>query len=242
MTMFLLAGCASAALLALAPSGAHAQIPVTDAIAAAQQEIMNTQMYQQVAQAISTVRQLQQSYQMLTSQYNQLVSTYNAIVHATSVQGLASGLGRLSNGLGATEIGGLMNGVGSLAGTEDQIARMRILDFSGSGVTLNEIDRRLTRIGSTYSMAQQGIAQTEQRLAGLQELMRQIDSQPDLQASAALQNRIQGEVALINAQQQQYAQLQLIASAQAREDEVRAEIIQRTSVERWRDSLAPLSE
>lgn len=56
MKRTLLAGAAIAALALTVPGTARAQIPVTDALANAQAQITNSQLYQQVAQAVATVR------------------------------------------------------------------------------------------------------------------------------------------------------------------------------------------
>ena len=231
----LLGGLALAWPLALGLGTARAQIPVTDAIANAQAQITNSQLYQQVAQAVATVRQLE-------AQYQQLQETYSAIAHTTSVSGLASRLGGVANGLGATEIGGLLNGAGSLAGTAEQVASLRLFSSTGTDLTATELTRRAQRIGGIQAAALQGVRQTEQRIAGLRELMSEVDGQPDLQASAALGNRIQAEHALLGAQQQQLAQLQLMARAGESADLLRAEEAQRRSAEQWRDSLQPLGE
>ncbi|UFN51808.1 hypothetical protein LPC08_26010 (plasmid) [Roseomonas sp. OT10] len=58
MKRTLLAGAATASLALTVPGMARAQIPVTDALANAQAQITNSQLYQQVAQAVATVRQL----------------------------------------------------------------------------------------------------------------------------------------------------------------------------------------
>ena len=234
MRRFLLAGVTLAAMAA-APGAALAQIPVTDAVANLQAQITNSQLYQQVAQAVATVRQLEQQYQ-------QLQATYNAIAHTTSVSGLASRLGGVANGLGATEVGGALTGVGSLAGAAEQVASLRLFSSTGTDLTATELTRRAQRLGNIQAAALQGMRQSEQRITGLRELLGEIDAQPDVQAAAALSNRIQAEQALLAAQQQQLTQLQLMAAAQQQGDVLRAEEAQRQSAERWRDSLQPLGD
>ncbi len=235
MKRTLLAGVAVAALALAMPGAARAQIPVTDALANAQAQITNSQLYQQVAQAVATVRQLEQ-------QYAQLQATYNVLAHTTSVSGYASGLGRVANGFGATEIGGMMTGAGSMAGTAEQVANLRFFQSSGTDFSATELTRRAQRLGGIQAAAMQGVRQSEQRIAGLRELMGEIDGQPDVQASAALNNRIQAEHALLSAQQQQLAQLQMMAAVQQQGDLLRAEEAQRQSAEQWRDSLPPLGD
>lgn len=232
MKQTLLAGAAALAL-AVMPGAATGQIPVTDALANVQAQITNSQLFQQVAQAVATVRQLEQQYQ-------QLQATYNVLAHTNSVSGLASRLGGVANGFGAHEIGGALTGVGSLAGAADQVANLRHFQSSGTDFSATELTRRAQRLGNIQAAALQGMRQSEQRIAGLRELMGEIDGQPDIQASAALNNRIQAEHALLSAQQQQLAQLQLMAAAQQQGDLLRAEEAQRQSAERWRDSLPPL--
>ena len=235
MKRTLLAGAAVAALALVMPGTARAQIPVTDALANAQAQITNSQLYQQVAQAVATVRQLEQ-------QYSQLQATYNVLAHTTNVSGYANGLGRVANGLGATEIGGVMTGAGSMAGTAEQVANLRFYSSSGTDFSATELTRRAQRLGGIQAAAMQGMHQSEQRIAGLRELMGEIDGQPDVQASAALNNRIQAEHALLSAQQQQLAQLQMMASVQQQGDLLRAEEAQRQSAEQWRDSLPALGD
>lgn len=235
MKRTLLAGAAALALAVAAPGAARAQIPVTDALANAQAQITNSQLVQQVAQAVATVRQLEQQYQ-------QLQATYNVLAHTTSVSGLASRLGGVANGYGASQIGGAMTGVGSLAGAADQVANMRFFSSSGTDFSATEMTRRAQRLGNIQAAAMQGMHQSEQRIAGLRELMGEIDGQPDVQASAALNNRIQAEHALLSAQQQQLAQLQMMAAVQQQGDMLRAEEAARQSAEQYRDSLQPLGD
>lgn len=235
MKRTLLAGAAVTALALAMPGTARAQIPVTDALANAQAQITNTQLYQQVAQAVATVRQLEQ-------QYAQLQATYNVLAHTTSVSGYANGLGRVANGFGATEIGGVMTGAGSMAGTAEQVANLRFYQSQGTDFSATELTRRAQRLGGIQAAAMQGVRQSEQRIAGLRELMGEIDGQPDVQASAALNNRIQAEHALLSAQHQQLQQLQMMAAVQQQGDLLRAEEAQRQSAEQWRDSLPALGE
>jgi hypothetical protein len=233
MRRHLLIAAAALAIAVLTPGVARAQIPVTDALANVQAEITNSQLYQQVAQAVATVRQLEQQYQ-------QLQATYNVLAHTTNVSGMANSLGTVANGYGATEIGGLMTGAGRLAGSADQVANLRFYSSTGTDFSATELTRRAQRLGNIQALALQGISQSERRINGLRELMGEIDGQPDIQASAALNNRIQAEHALLAAQQQQLAQVQLMARAQEQADLLRAEEAQRQSAEQWRDSLQPL--
>jgi hypothetical protein len=234
MKQVLFAGVAALALAVL-PSTARAEMAVTDALSHAQAEITNSQLYQQVAQAVATVRSLEQQYQ-------QLQATYNVLAHTTDVMTMASRLGSVANGYGASEIGGMMTGVSSLAGTAEQVANLRFYSSSGTDFSATELTRRADRLGGIQAAAMQGMRQSEQRIAGLQDLMAEIDGQPDVQASAALNNRIQAEHALLSAQQQQLAQVQLMAQTQAQGDQLRAEEAQRQSAEQWRDSLQPLGD
>ena len=235
MKRTLLAAAAALALAVAAPDAAQAQIPVTDALANAQAQITNSQLVQQVAHAVATVRQLEQQYQ-------QLQATYNVLAHTTNVSTYVSRLGRVANGFGATEIGGMMRGSGSMAGTVEQVAGLRFYQSQGTDFSATELTRRAQRLGGIQAAAMQGMRQSEQRIAGLRELMAEVDGQPDVQASAALNNRIQAEHALLSAQQQQLAQLQMMAAVQQQGDLLRAEEAQRQSAEQWRDSLPPLGD
>jgi conjugal transfer/entry exclusion protein len=228
MQRTLLAGAAALALALAAPGMAQAQIPVTDALA-------NSQLAQQVGHALASLRQLEMQYQ-------QLQSTYNSIAHTNSVSGLASRLGSTANGLGASEMGSALSGAGSIAGSAQYMTNMRGFSSTGSDWSAQEMARKAQRLGNIQAVAMQQMRVSEQRIAGLRELMSEADGQPDIQASAALNNRIQAEHALLTAQQQQLAQLQMIARSEEQADMLRAEDAQRQSAERWRDSLQPLGD
>jgi hypothetical protein len=227
MKRTLLAGAALALALA-APDAARAQIPVTDALA-------NSQLAQQVGHALASLRQLEMQYQ-------QLQSTYNSIAHTNSVSGLANRLGSTANGLGASEMGAALSGAGGLAGSAQQMANMRAFSSTGTDWSAQEMARKAQRLSNIQAVAMQQMRVSEQRIAGLRELMSEADAQPDIQASAALNNRIQAEHALLTAQQQQLAQLQMIARTEEQADLLRAEEAARQSAEQYRDSLQPLGD
>jgi hypothetical protein len=220
---------AGATALGLAvPGMAGAQIPVTDALA-------NSQLAQQVAHALGTLRQLEM-------QYRQLQATYNVLAHTTSVSALARRLGATANGLGAGEMGAALSGTGGLAGSAQQMANLRAFSSAGRDWNAQEMTRKAQRLGNIQAVALQQMRVSEQRIAGLRELMSEADAQPDIQASAALNNRIQAEHALLAAQQQQLTHLQMIARTEEQADLLRAEEMQRQSAEQWRDTLRPLGD
>jgi hypothetical protein len=226
MKRTLLAAAAALPLAGAPPGAAWAQIPVTDALA-------NSQLAQQVTHALASLRQLEMQYQ-------QLQATYNSLAHSTSVSGLANRLGSTANGLGASEMGSALSGAGGLAGSAQQMANLRAFSSTGSDWSAQEMTRKAQRLSNIQAVAMQQMRASEQRILGLRELMSEADAQPDIQASAALNNRIQAEHALLTAQQQQLAQLQMMARSEEQADLLRAEEMQRQSAEHYRDSLQPL--
>lgn len=232
MKRILLAGASALVLAVAAPSAGHAQIPVTDA----------AHIAKSAAQHLATIQQWTSQLRGMEQQYNQLRSTYEAIAHTNSVQGLASNLGRLSNTVpGAAQILGITRGVGGIADAASILQGNRVFSATGGDWSATELNRRAQGLANIQAVAYQQMQASEQRLAGLQELMDEVDAQPDMQASAALGNRIAAEQTFLSAQQQQLTQLQILQRSQEQVDMLRAEERQRQSAEQYRDSLQPLA-
>lgn len=229
MKRTLLAGASALAFALVAmPSPAAAQgIPVIDMAGITKSAAQHVQT---IARWTSQLRQMEQ-------QYGQMLRTANSLAHPTSVQGFASDLGRLSNTVpGAGEVGGLMRGVGSIAGSASQVTSITGSIRTGAGFSAAELDRRVRAVANVQALATQQVRSVESRISGIRELLGRIDSQPDVQASAALGNRIQAEGAFLAAQQQQMAQLQLLQRAQEQADTLRLEERARQSAEEWGQS------
>ena len=167
-------------------------------------------------------------------QYGQLRSTFEAIAHTNSVSSLASNLGGLSNTIpGAGEVSGLLRGVGSIGNAGTILQGNRVFSATGNDFSAQELRRRAQGVANIQAVALQQMRASEQRIAGIDELLGQIDGQPDLQASAALGNRIGSEQAFLAAQQQQLAQLQVLQRSQEQSDAIRAEEKGRRDAEAW---------
>lgn len=216
---------ASALALALSapPSPAAAQgFPVYDKANVIQRAIQHGQ----------TILQWKSQLEGMERQWLQVYRTANSLAHTNSVQGLASNLTQLSNTVpGSGQVGDLMRGVGSAAGSAGQVAGFARSITTGAGFTAADISRRVQAVGNIKAIALQQARSAEQRIGGIRELLGQIDAQPDAQASAALGNRIQAEGATLAVQQQQLAQLQVLQQAQEREDALRQEERGRQSAE-----------
>jgi hypothetical protein len=221
----LLAGAVLA--LALPPGIAGAQgVPVYD----------NANIIQRGLQFIQTMAQWKSQLEGMTRQYDQNYRTANSLAHTNSVQGLASDLSRLSNTVpGSGQVGDLMHGLSSAAGSAAQVSRFGASISTAPGASAADITRRVQAVANIQAIAVQQARFAEQRIAGIQELMGRIDGQPDAQASAALGNRIQAEAATLAVQQQQVAQLQVLQAAQEREETLRQE-------ERGRQSAQQLGQ
>lgn len=170
----------------------------------------------------------------MKQQYMQMYRTANSLAHPTSVQKLANDLSRLSNTVpGAGEVGALARGVGGIAGAAAQARNITGGVMTGAGFSAAELDRRVRSVANFKALALQQARAVEGRISGIRDLLAEIDSQPDVQASAALGNRIEAEGAILAAQQQQLAQLQLLQRAEERADALRLEERGRKAAEEW---------
>ncbi len=225
MKRTLFVGASALALTAaVLPAPAAAQWAVIDKASIAGRGIEHAQT---LARWTSQLRQMEQ-------QYTQMYRTANSLAHPTSVQGLASDLGRLSNTVpGAGAVGDLARGVGGIAGAAVQARNITGGVTAGAGFSAAELDRRVRSVANFQSLALQQARSVEGRIAGIRGLLAEIDAQPDVQASAALGNRIQAEGAFLAAQQQQLAQLQILQASEERADMLREQERARLSAEAW---------
>ena len=233
MKRILLAGASALVLVAaMLPAPAAAQgITVYD----------NANLVSRGLQHTETLRQWATQARDMERQYGQLRSTFEAIAHTNSVSGLASNLGGLANTIpGAGEVSGLLRGVGSIGNAGAILQGNRVFSATGSDFSATELHRRAQGLANIQALAYRQMQASEQRALGLQELLEEIDGQPDLQASAALGNRIASEQTFLAAQQQQLAQLQIMQRSQEQVDVLRVEERQRRDAEAYRDSLQPL--
>lgn len=224
MKRTLFAGASALAFALSTPSSpAAAQgIPVYD----------NAGFLRQGAQHIETIGRWTSQLRAMEQQYTQIYRTANSLAHTTSVQGLASDLGRLSNTVpGAGAVGDLARGVGGIAGAAAQARSITGGVTAGPGFSAAELDRRVRSVANFQSLALQQARSVEGRISGIRGLLAEIDAQPDVQASAALGNRIQAEGAFLAAQQQQLAQLQILQRAQEQADGLREQERARLSAE-----------
>ena len=211
MKRILLAG-ASALALAM-PHAARAQATVIDPARIAQSG----------QQQIQTLLQWKSQLDGMQQQHRQLRATFDAIAHTNSVQDVASNLRRLSNTVpGAGQLQSLARGAGSIAGAAAQLRGNQVFAATGNDFSAQELRRRAQGVANVQAVALQQMRASEERIAGIDQLLGEIDGQPDLQASAALGNRIGSEQAFLAAQQQQLAQLQVLQRSQEQSDAIRA--------------------
>ncbi len=183
---------------------------------------------------VETIARWKSQLDGMNQQYRQLRATFDAIAHTNSVQGLASSLGRLSNTVpGAGQLQGLTRGAGSVAGAAAQLQGNRVFAPTGNDFSAQELRRRAQGVANIQAVALQQMRASEERIGGIDQLLGEIDGQPDLQASAALGNRIASEQAFLAAQQQQLAQLQVLQRTQEQSDAIRAEERGRRDAEAW---------
>lgn len=211
MTRIMLAACAACALVQ--PAAAQG-VPVYD----------NANVIQRGLQHGETLRQWASQIREMERHYRQLQATYRSLSHANNVGDLARVLGVpgvRSPMPSATTMGGIASGLERAAEVGRFIGRNTHYDPTGDDWAAREMRRRSVAVANVQAVIERNMLAAEQRLRGIAELQAEIDAQPDVQASAALGNRIQAErLALQNHQtaQQDLAALQV---AQQRVDEQR---------------------
>ena len=222
------------AVLLLPAAKAHAQAAVF--CANCTEEITAQINYALVAANwLSQLEQMRQHYQ-------QLVYTVESLKHPNPgslnvAQGLLNNATRLP-GSAAAEMPN-MNYGSNLSGAGQQFYdQNHYYTPQGSDWTAQEMQRRQYATANLQGEAQTGLTTIQARLASLTELETSIPAQPDIQATAAFNARINAEKMYLANETNHVQNLQLLQQTQARVDQQRAEQHGRKEAEDWAAAVA----
>jgi hypothetical protein len=182
----------------------------------------------QAAHAVAELAQLAQAYTVLLCQYQQLQATTAAVQHLNpNVGQIAPGLQAPQMqlpGAPATAMPGLTSGTSGLTSAGQQFfSQNSIYQPTGTDFAATEMARQVTATSNIQGEIQTGMQAIAARLASLTQLTNQVQSQPDVQSSAALNARISAEQAYLANSSQNVANLQLMANMQQQASALRAQ-------------------
>ena len=227
MKLPLLAGAVAACALALlTPAPAAAQLQVICPTCAS--ELGQVSRWAQ--QASQMVQQLNQAVQ----RYQQLQATFASITGARDVTSVASALNSLRSVLPPSgTVPGIANGGTVAAGTSGFLQTNRVYTPTGTDFEAQEMQRRQQAYANLQAMALTGMQRAEERRDSFQEFVAAAGTQPDTQASASLQNRIQLEQAMLANEQEELTHIRVMAQMQASVDAEREQEAGRQASEAW---------
>ena len=218
-------------VLAVSSAGpAWAQgIPVIDVSRNVQAAVQHTEV---LLRWVNQLREMQR-------QYDQLRASYEAISHGNLTYGIA---GLMHNpALRAAmppggEMGGLVQGAASLGQAAGIMMQNRYYTSNGTDFAAMELRRVSQALANIQAVSRQNMVAVDERRRGILELMAEIDNQPDIQASAALQSRIEAEKLALQNHQSAQSDLMAMQMAQTRADEIRLQEKGREDAESLRRS------
>lgn len=188
-----------------------------------------------IAHQVQVLAQWAQQIQAMRLQYEQLVMTYQSISHLNpgSLQ-MAAGLLNNASRLPGSEpaaIPGLNYGQGLSGAGQPFYDQNHYYTPQGNDWEVQEMQRREYATANLQGEAQTGITTIRQRLAGLDELQASIPTQPDVQATAAINARIASEKAYLSNETNHIQNLAMLQQTQAHVDQQRAEQYSRQSAD-----------
>jgi hypothetical protein len=222
------------AVLLLPAAKAHAQAAVY--CANCTEEITAQINYALVlANWLSQLEQMRQHYQ-------QLIYTVESLKHPNPgsldvAQGLLNNATRLP-GSAAAEMPGMNYGSNLSGAGQPFYDQNHYYTPQGNDWTAQEMQRRQYATANLQGEAQTGLTTIQARLASLTELENSIPAQPDIQATAAFNARINAEKMYLANETNHVQNLQLLQQTQARVDQQRAEQHGRKEAEDWAAAVA----
>ena len=199
------------------------------------------ELNEDLRQVAIVAKWIQQAEQM-REQYQQLLLTVESLQHLNP-QSLQTAAGLLNN---ATRLPGSAPGVmpeysfgSTLSGPGQQFYdQNHYYTPQGNDWTAQEMQRRQYATANLQGEAQTGLTTIQGRLASLTELENSIPTQPDIQATAAFNARINAEKMYLTNETNHIQNLQLLQQTQARVDQQRAEQHGRKEAEDWAAAVA----
>ena len=225
---------ALAAVLILPSVGAYPQ----DVVVCAN---CTEELNEDLRQVAVIAKWIQQAEQM-REQYQQLLYTVESLKHPNPgsldvAQGLLNNATRLP-GSAAAEMPGMNYGSNLSGAGQPFYDQNHDYTPQGNDWTAQEMQRRQYATANLQGEAQTGLTTIQGRLASLTELENSIPVQPDIQATAAFNARIDaGKMYLAN-ETTHVQNLQLLQQTQARVDQQRAEQHGRKEAEDWAAAVA----
>lgn len=216
MRALLLAATAAAALAVAAP--AHAQVvhdPIHTATAVAQ-------WVRQAERDISALRQLEREYAALTGP--RVVNNLG--------RNLMSGLSRAPSS-SASRMPGLGRGDELSEDAADLEAASRQYDSPETDWEAEEMRRRRRANANFAAEARRGMQAAEERRIGLEELVANVEAQPDLQAVGTLQNRLAAENLFMQNERDNLARIAVMQRTQERVEVQRDREKARQDADQW---------
>ena len=224
----------AAPLLLLTATTAHGQaiiqcVNCTDEI---------TTVLDAAAVAANWVSQLEQMRQ----HYQQLIYTVESLKHPNPgsldvAQGLLNNATRLP-GSAAADMPGMNYGSNLSGAGQPFYDQNHYYTPRGNDWNAQELQRREYATANLQGEAQTGLTTIQARLASLTELENSIPAQPDIQATAAFNARINAEKMYLANETNHVQNLQLLEATQVRVDQQRAEQHGRKEADEWAAAVA----
>jgi hypothetical protein len=191
---------------------------------------------------IKTVASWAQQAQQMQQQWQQLVQTYDSLAHLNprtllTGQALLNDATRLP-GSAASAIPGLNFGQTLSAPGTPFYTQNHVYTPQGNDWNAQEMQRQEYATANLQGEAQTGMATAAQRLAALVQLENSIPSQPDVQATAAMNARIDAEKMYLANETTNVQRLQMLLHTQQAVDQQRAEQNGRQQAEQWNAAAA----
>lgn len=204
-------------------------------------------------EAVQSLQQGLQQLRQLQAQYQQAVSTYNAIAHATDLGSIASALGGVSRsylppgsviteGLSAVT-SGIYGGIpGALSGAERFLGGNQLYATPGSPDAWQaEQNRRAMVTANAQALANESMAEADQRLANLALLRARLETAKDGTEVAAVNGLIAIEQQNLAIHQARFQNISTMVTADNRVTEQRIEQRQRQSADELRNMTSPIT-
>jgi hypothetical protein len=228
---------ASAALVATAGQ-AGAQAIVNDPPAIVQRAIQHGETLLQWG---STIRSWKEQLEGMQRQYMQIRATYDSLTNGRSFGSVGQMLmdeAMRRPGAPSNRIAGALAGVDTFAASSSYMARNSFRAPTGTDYEALEMQRRSQSLANIQSNAMEGIETAERRITGLLEFLGIVESQKDLQASAALGNRVASEQVALQNEADRLKRLEIMIATQRDVNTMRDREAGRAASQSWYDNTA----
>lgn len=197
-----------------------------------------TQELPETFRHVETIARWVQQAQSMSAQLRSLEQQYAALTGSRGVGELAGSLlnqGIRAPGSSSSSIPGLTYGQSRGAGADAFVNQNRYADPTGDDFEAQEIRRRQLATANVQAEALRGMRAAEQRRAGLDQLLAEVDRTGgrDIQAAQALGNRVNIEQAYVANERDNLARLAVLQRAQEQVSRQREQERYRSEAEDW---------